>query len=128
MKIQQIANTSIITKGNGQRDSIKFSGITPAAQNKSMPKFGAGIQKAALNETKTLFQEFESLFSNGLNILKKSYEKSEIKRLFGDKAARKLDILTSKSPKLAQAAKGAAAVTASVGVIEYGANKLNLIA
>ena len=128
MKIQQIANTSINTRENGQKDSIKFSGIASAAQNKSMPSFGAGVQKASLNEAKTLFQEFENLFSTGFNLLKKSYEKSEIKRFFGDKIAGKLDKITSKSPKLTQAAKGAAVVTAGVGAFEYSTNKLNIFA
>ena len=118
MKIQQIANTSINTRGNRQGNSVTFSGITMASQNKGMPKFGGIIPASVNNNQKTLWQEFKSLLSDTFGAVKNSYEKSELKRILVNPIANKIDKITLNSPKLAQAVKGAVLFTAGVGLYE----------
>ena len=126
MKIQQIANTSINTRGNRQNNSVKFSGINMTEQSKSMPAFKARMPEVPLNKAKTLSQEVGGLFSDICNWIKRSYQKSELKRVVVEPFSKKLDKLAEKSPRLVQAGKGAAAVTACVGVVDYTAHNLNL--
>ena len=123
MKVQQIAKTSMITRTNTQGNLVSFSGNKANYTKNSMPSFGAKAPNPVAGKEKTLFEEIGDLVKTVVNSVKKSYKKSEIKKIFADPAARKWNKFANKSPKLAQAVKGAALLAAGVGAYEIIANK-----
>ena len=79
----------------------------------------------AENEVPAIFEEIGDLVNSVAKSVKKSYKKSEIKKVLVDPLTRKWDKFASKSPKLAQATKGAALLTTGVVLYEVAANKLS---
>ena len=125
MRVQRITQTSIITRKNTRGDLVNFSGNTVNKSKNSMPSFGVKAPKSAVEKERTIFEEIGDLVNSAVKSVKKSYKKSEIKKVLVDPLTRKWDKFASKSPKLAQAAKGAALLTTGVVLYEAAANKLN---
>ena len=127
MRVQQIAKTSMITRKNTQGNLVSFSGKKAEVPQNSMPKFEARTPKTSLNKEKTLFEEIGSLLNDTLNTIKKSYKKSELKKIFVNPLERKWNKFSAKSPKLAQVIKGAGWLALGVGLYEVTSSKLNKI-
>ena len=125
MKVQRITQTSIITRSNTQGDLVSFSGNTVNKSKNSMPSFGAKAPNPVAGKERTIFEEIGDLVNSVAKSVKKSYKKSEIKKVLVDPLTRKWDKFASKSPKLAQATKGAALLTTGVVLYEVAANKLS---
>ncbi len=127
MRIQKIANTPIITPKNRQGNTVSFSGKKVKSSAKGMPKFEAKAPKAPkkpIKTEKTVFQEIGSLAKDIWKSVKSSYNKSEIKKIFAEPASKRWSKFTKKSPKLAQAAKGAALMATGAIIYDIASAKL----
>lgn len=111
MRVQKITNMSMIKPNYGQQ------GLTECSVNcKPKPRvgqynrdFGMPSFKAKTNikQAKTLIGELQSLMSESLKSIKKSFDKSEIKQKIFTPIEKKWSDFAYKAPKLSQALKGA---------------------
>ena len=113
MKVQNITNMSIYSRANNGGNSVSFGSRAKAGSG-----YSAGVAKDARKMQRTAFDELMDLTSDTANALKKSYEKSQIKKRIVQPTYEAWNKFSKKAPILSKATAYAACAAVGVGILQ----------